>query len=113
MYLLCKGKLDVSVLQDHFGIRIKTELTEPTGLSVLRCVGTASSLLVLWVRILPGSWMSAFCECCVLLGSVLCDGPIPHPEKIYQLCVCVCVCVCECMCVCVCVSVMECAQVQQ
>ena len=43
------------------------------------------------VRMPPGSWMSVSCECCVLSGRGLCDGPIPLPEKSYGLwCVIVC-----------------------
>ena len=29
------------------------------------------------------SWMSVCCECCVLSGRGLCDGPITRPEKSY------------------------------
>ena len=29
--------------------------------------------------------MSFSCECCDLLGIGLCDGPITHPEKSYQV----------------------------
>jgi hypothetical protein len=32
-----------------------------------------------------GDWMSVYCECCVLSGRGLCDGPIPHPEESYRL----------------------------
>jgi hypothetical protein len=40
---------------------------------------------------LAGAWMSVFCECCVLSGRGLCDGPIPHLEESYRLwCVLVC-----------------------
>jgi hypothetical protein len=35
--------------------------------------------------------MFVSCECCVLSGRGLCDGPIPRPEKSYRLC-----CVSEC-----------------
>ena len=35
--------------------------------------------------------MSVSCECCVLSGRGLCDGPIPRPEESYWLC-CVIVC---------------------
>jgi hypothetical protein len=35
--------------------------------------------------------MFVYCECCVLSGRGLCDGPIPRPEESYRLwCVTVC-----------------------
>ena len=35
--------------------------------------------------------MSVSCECCVLSGRGLCDGPIPRPEEPYRVwCVVVC-----------------------
>jgi hypothetical protein len=37
-----------------------------------------------------GAWMSVSCECLVLSGRDLCDGPIPRPEESYRACVCVC-----------------------
>jgi hypothetical protein len=48
--------------------------------------------------------MSVFCECCVLSGTGICDGPIPRAGESYRerererecVCVCVCVCVIEC-----------------
>jgi hypothetical protein len=42
--------------------------------------------------------MSVCCECCVLLGRVLCDGT----NSATGVLPCVCVCDCECVCVCVC-----------
>ena len=42
-------------------------------------------LLRLQVSILPGAWMSVSCECCVLSGRGLCDGPITCPEESYQV----------------------------
>ena len=42
-------------------------------------------LLELRVRIPPGVWMSVSCECRVLSGRGLCDGPIPLPEESYRL----------------------------
>jgi hypothetical protein len=33
-----------------------------------------------------GAWMSVSCECCVLSGRGLCDGPIPRPVKAYGMC---------------------------
>jgi hypothetical protein len=32
------------------------------------------------------------CECCVLSGRGLCDGPITRSEESYRLCVCLTVC---------------------
>jgi hypothetical protein len=29
--------------------------------------------------------MLVYCECCVLSGRGLCDGPIPRPEESYRL----------------------------
>ena len=45
----------------------------------------AARLLGLWVRILPGAWMSVCCECCVLSGRGLCDELIIRPEQSYRL----------------------------
>ena len=33
------------------------------------------------VRIPTGTWMPVSCECCLLSGRGICDGPIPSPEK--------------------------------
>jgi len=52
-------------------------------------------LLGLRVRIPSGAWISVSRECCVLLGTGLCDGPITRAEESYRErereCVCVCV----------------------
>jgi hypothetical protein len=32
-----------------------------------------------------GAWMFACCECCVLLGTGLCDELIIRPEESYRL----------------------------
>jgi hypothetical protein len=48
----------------------------------------AARLLGLLFRIPPGALISACCECCVLLGRGLCDGPIPRPEDRYPVCCC-------------------------
>jgi hypothetical protein len=55
-------------------------------------LGSATAhLLGLRVRIPPRAWMFVGCECCVLSGRGLCDGPIPLPEESYRLwCVTVC-----------------------
>ena len=57
----------------------------------LRRVSTAVRLLGLWVRILPGAWISVSFEYCVLSGRGLCGGLITRPEESYRLwCVVVC-----------------------
>jgi hypothetical protein len=33
----------------------------------------------------PAAWMSVSCECCVLSGRGLCDGPITRPEESYRV----------------------------
>ena len=55
----------------------------------LRCESAATRLLGLWVWIPLGTWLSFCCECCVLSGKDLCDGPITCPVKSYWVCVCV------------------------
>jgi hypothetical protein len=45
----------------------------------------AARLLGLRVRIPPRAWMSVSCECCVLSGRGLCDGPITRPEESYRV----------------------------
>jgi hypothetical protein len=47
----------------------------------VRYSSAAACFLALRVRIPPGAWMSVSCECCVLSGSGLCDGPITRPEE--------------------------------
>jgi len=47
----------------------------------------ATCLLELWDRIPPGSWMFVSCECFVLSGRDVCEGPIPHPQESYRVCV--------------------------
>jgi len=51
----------------------------------LRRGSAAARLLGMRVRIPPGAWMSVCCECCVLSGGGLCDGPITRPEEFYRL----------------------------
>jgi hypothetical protein len=61
---------------------------EPSG---LKRGSAVARLLELRVRIQPGARMSVSCECCVLLGRGLCEGPIPYPEESYRLrCIIVC-----------------------
>ena len=47
----------------------------------LRRGSAAARLLRSWVRIPPGAWMFACCECCVLSGRCLCDELISRPEE--------------------------------
>ena len=57
----------------------------------LRRRSVTTRLLRLRVRILPEACMFLCCECCVLSGTGLCDGPITRPEESYRLwCVVVC-----------------------
>ena len=51
----------------------------------LRRGSATPRLLGLWVRIPPGIWIAVCCECCVLSGRGLCDGPITRPEKSYRV----------------------------
>jgi len=61
----------------------------------LRRASTAARLLGLRVLIPPEAQIFVSCECCVLSGRCLCDGPITCQEDTCRLwCVCVCVCVC-------------------
>ena len=51
----------------------------------LRRGSTAACLLGLRFRIPPGALMSVSCECRVLSGRSLCDGPITRPEESYRV----------------------------
>jgi hypothetical protein len=51
---------------------------EPRG---VRRGSTPASLLGLWIRIRPVARMLVSCECCVLSGKGLCDGPITLPKE--------------------------------
>jgi len=57
----------------------------------LRRGSAAARFLGLQFRILPGVWMFISCDCLLLSGRRLCDGPITRPEESYGMCVCVCV----------------------
>ena len=74
-------------LEFHFVLHFEP-IPWPTG---LRSGSAAGRLLELRVRIPPGAWMFVCCECCVLSGRGLCDGPITRSEESYGLwCVLVC-----------------------
>jgi hypothetical protein len=51
----------------------------------LRRGSAAARLLGLWVRILPGAWLSVSCDCCVLSGRGLCDELVNRPEESYRV----------------------------
>ena len=72
-------------------------------------IGLWPLALGLWVRIPSVAWMFVSCNCCVLSGRGLCDGPIPRLEESYRVCVCACACARACVCVCV----IECNQGEQ
>ena len=85
IWLLCRWRWNL-----HFVKVLKTRGSVPVRRG-LRRRSTAARLLILWVRIPPGTRMSVRCECCVLSGRGLCDGLITGPEESYRLwCVVVC-----------------------
>jgi len=49
--------------KEYLDLRSRSRSQSPRG---LRRRSAASRLLRLWVRILPGAWISVCCECCVL-----------------------------------------------
>jgi hypothetical protein len=51
----------------------------------LRRGSAVDCLLGLWFRIPSGTWMSLYCECCVLSGRGLCVGLITRTEESYQV----------------------------
>ena len=51
--------------------RILTRTLIPVAARSKACGSAAARLLGLRVRILPGAWMSVYCECCVLSGGGL------------------------------------------
>ena len=65
------------------GCQISTKIM--CHLKCILCGSAATHLLGLWVRILPGAWMSVSCECCVSSGRGLCVGLITHPEESYRV----------------------------
>jgi hypothetical protein len=74
--------------QIYVNLRVMCRSLWPRG---LRSGSAAARLLRLWVRILPKTWMSVCCKCCVLSGRGLCDELITRPGESYRLC-----CVVEC-----------------
>jgi hypothetical protein len=42
----------------------------------------AARLLIMWVRIPPGTWTFVYCECCVLSGTGVCDELITRPRGV-------------------------------
>ena len=51
----------------------------------IRRGSAGARLLGFWVRILSGTCISVFCECCVFSGTCWCDGLMACPEESYRL----------------------------
>ena len=64
---------------------VDVKLVVPVPVAARSSRSAAARLLIFWVRIPPGAWMSVSCVCCVLLGRDLCDGLISHPEESYRV----------------------------
>ena len=77
------------IIAAHIELKSPNWYTWPSG---LRRGSTAACLLGLLVRIPLRAWMFVCCECYVLWGRGLCDGPIPRPVESYRLWLCDCVC---------------------
>ena len=52
---------------------------------ILRRGSAAVHLLRLRIWMLPGTWISLSCDCCVLSGRGLCNGLITHPDESYRV----------------------------
>jgi hypothetical protein len=63
------------------GIGINSRTQWPCG---PRRGSAVARLLGSWIRIPLGTWISVFCECCMLSGS-LCVGLIARPQKSYRM----------------------------
>jgi hypothetical protein len=75
--------------RNHLQFWIENLATRPRG---IRHMTVAARFLRLRVRIFPGARMFVSCDCCVLSGTDLCDGPIPRPGESYRVRLCPCVC---------------------
>ena len=69
-------------IKNYSAIMLDSRSQWPRG---LRRRPAAARLLILWVRIPPGAWMSVCCEFCVLSGRGPCDELITHPEDSHRL----------------------------
>ena len=87
-------RLQLPTAMNHFPLYFcvtKIRSSCATTLAILKRGSAAARLLRLRIRIPPAAWMSACCECCVLSGRGLCDGPITRPEESFRRwCVVVC-----------------------
>ena len=79
---------------NHRTLKVKYLSSWPRWLHGLR-LRSAAAFRDLGFESRWGAWMSLCCECCVLSGSGLCDGPISSRRVLPSVCVCVCVCVCH------------------
>jgi len=51
----------------------------------LRRVSATTRLVGLWVQIPPEAWIAVSCDCCVLSGRGIFDGPITRTEESYRV----------------------------
>ena len=82
----------IKILEMENILRYIKEMSIPPQWSTgLRRWSTTDRLMGLRIRIPLGAFMSVSCECCVLSGRGLSNGPIPRSEESYRLwCVIVC-----------------------
>ena len=81
---MCSTKMPMKMYHVKFYIETHaiSQSQWPRG---LRRRSAAARLLRSWVRIPLEAWMFVCCECCMLSGRGLCDGPITRPEESYRL----------------------------
>jgi hypothetical protein len=77
-------------LFEHFSQEVLVYCTEIKFLQIpLSALSKASvcgrSLAGIAGSKIAGAWMSVSCECCVLSGRGLCDGPIPRAREFYRV----------------------------
>jgi len=64
-----------------YPVTLMTSTGRPQWLRSLSRRSAAARLMGLRVRIPPWAQICVSCECCMLSGTGLCDGSIPHPDS--------------------------------